>query len=190
MNLFNLLNRQRRWSRETFGDGQRTEGILRHIEKELDEVRSKPNDLREWADIVILALDGALRRGFTPFDICRALEKKQAENMARVWNVGPEDEPVEHVRDATDGWEYDLSKAWPGYKYTVALHYGQPSPLGVYRNAWVERTDVVDDDGLCDDAWYRTDCDGKRVPIHGFVYAFRKEPLLEPPPLPGEDVKE
>ena len=48
MNLFNFLTRQMRWSKETFGPTPRTEGILKHIEKEIEEVRQHPNDLEEW----------------------------------------------------------------------------------------------------------------------------------------------
>lgn len=105
MNLFNFLNKQKRWSRNTFGDGPRTEGILRHIEKEVLEIRQQPDDINEWADVVILALDGAWRRGFTTYDICQAIERKQATNMARTWNVAEsEEEPCEHVKSLNDGW--------------------------------------------------------------------------------------
>lgn len=51
--------RQRQWSRKTFGEGKRTIGILAHIRKELAEIEAKPDDLEEWIDVVILALDGS-----------------------------------------------------------------------------------------------------------------------------------
>jgi hypothetical protein len=98
MNLFEFINRQRRWSKNTFGDGARTEGILKHIEKEILEVRDAPSDLSEWCDIVILALDGAWRAGHSPAEICRALESKQAKNMTRVYLRTSDDVPSEHVR--------------------------------------------------------------------------------------------
>lgn len=95
------LVRQKGWSETTFGAGPRTEGICKHITKELDEIRQKPGDLVEWIDVMILALDGYWRAGGDPFDVVDLLEKKQAENFARQWparGTVPEGEPVEHVR--------------------------------------------------------------------------------------------
>jgi hypothetical protein len=93
--------RQRQWSRKTFGDGKRTLGILNHIRKELAEIEAKPDDLEEWIDVVILALDGYWRHGGRPADLMMHLQAKQDKNFARMWPVpGPEDEPMEHVRDA------------------------------------------------------------------------------------------
>lgn len=101
MDLFTFLNRQKRWSRNTFPTAN-AESVLKHMEKEIAELREcGGKDVAEWADVVILALDGAWRSGFTPAQICRAIEQKQATNMAREWPK-PEDqvpgEPVEHVR--------------------------------------------------------------------------------------------
>jgi len=100
MNLFNYLNRQLRWSKNTFGDTPRTEGILKHIEKEIEEVRQAPNDLEEWCDIAILAFDGAWRAGFTPYEICQMMEAKQAKNFTRTYPKTADDVPSEHIREA------------------------------------------------------------------------------------------
>ena len=86
------------WSRKTFGDGPHTEGLCKHIEKELAEIREDPNDLMEWVDVIILAIDGAWRTGHTPAQILDALSKKQGLNFTRYWNVTPEDQPNEHDR--------------------------------------------------------------------------------------------
>ena len=97
--LYSFINDQRRWSSKTFGPGPRTGGILRHIEKELDEIRLKPNDLEEWIDVVILALDGAWRAGHSPYEIVRALVMKQFKNMKRKWpdwRTVTQDDPIEH----------------------------------------------------------------------------------------------
>lgn len=90
------------WSRRTFGEGRKTLGLIKHIEKELEEIRAEPRDLEEWCDVMILGIDGAWRAGFTAEQIAWALEHKQAKNMAREWpqNV-PEDEPIEHKREVT-----------------------------------------------------------------------------------------
>jgi len=102
--LIPMLTAQRAWSTETFGPGDRLEGLLKHIRKELDEIEAKPTDVTEWIDVVILAFDGAWRAGYEPEEIVAALSAKYAENRARVWpdwRTAPEGEPIEHVRVST-----------------------------------------------------------------------------------------
>ena len=96
------LEDQASWSLETFGPAKRTEGLLRHIVKEVGEVRENPDQLSEWIDIIILACDGALRRGFLPEEIASTLEAKMAENRARKWpdwRFSSDEEPIEHLAD-------------------------------------------------------------------------------------------
>jgi hypothetical protein len=101
--IVSYIFRQREWSERTFGEGRRTLGVTRHIERELAEIRADPSDLMEWVDVVILAMDGAWRAGYTPTQIMEAMEEKQATNFAREWPApGPEDEPTEHVRAAPE----------------------------------------------------------------------------------------
>lgn len=49
------------WSYRTFGPGARTAGGGAHIRKEIEETENEPGDMSEWADLVILALDGCWR---------------------------------------------------------------------------------------------------------------------------------
>lgn len=87
------------WSKQTFGPGRHTLGLCKHIEKELDEIRQAPLELEEWIDVMILAIDGAWRAGYSPLAIENALQVKQQINKNRLWGpVVSEDEPVEHVR--------------------------------------------------------------------------------------------
>ncbi|CAP41278.1 dATP/dGTP pyrophosphohydrolase domain-containing protein [Bordetella petrii] len=79
------LARQREWSERTFGPGSRANGVIDHIRKELIEIESDPGDLREWVDVIILALDGAWRSGATPQQIIDAIVAKQAKNEGRAW---------------------------------------------------------------------------------------------------------
>lgn len=104
VNLVAHLERQIEWSKRTFGDGHRVNGVTKHIEKELAEIRAKPDDLTEWIDVAILAFDGAWRAGYSARHIADALLAKQAKNMARNWPkpVPGEDVPIEHVRDETE----------------------------------------------------------------------------------------
>jgi hypothetical protein len=104
MNGFNFkahLTRQRDWSTKTFGPGARALGIVDHIRKELREIDADPGDLKEWIDVVILALDGAWRSGANPQQIIDALVAKQDTNERRKWpdwRTASEDEAIEHDR--------------------------------------------------------------------------------------------
>lgn len=102
MNLIDHLRRQHLFSMATFGPGARTLGICEHIRRELVEIEASDGDLEEWIDVVILALDGALRSQNEPEEIVRALEDKQAKNERRKWTdwrTLTENDPIEHVRD-------------------------------------------------------------------------------------------
>lgn len=93
-----LLRQQEEWSQRTFGPGQRTIGITKHIAKELAEIQNDPEDLSEWIDVIILALDGYWRHGGTADTIERDLVTKQQKNFTRRYPRTEEDEPSEHDR--------------------------------------------------------------------------------------------
>jgi hypothetical protein len=100
MTLEKYLYKQWCWSKKTFGEGRRTGGVTQHIEKELAEVRANPDDLSEWIDIVILALDGFWRHGGEVEDVMKYLQAKQDKNFARQWPTPTsEDVAIEHIRD-------------------------------------------------------------------------------------------
>lgn len=95
------LERQQRFSAHTFGPGSRAAGIVDHIRKELLEIEADPGDLREWVDVIILALDGAWRTGAAPQEVIAAVVAKQTKNEARVWphwSTMPADKAIEHDR--------------------------------------------------------------------------------------------
>ena len=86
------------WSYTVHGPGKSTDRVLNHIQKELDEIRQDPDDLTEWIDVIILALNGASRRGFTPEQIEQELHSKLAKNKARQWpdyTTVPTNQPLE-----------------------------------------------------------------------------------------------
>lgn len=101
MNLVDHIYRQRFFSISTFGPGLRTAGVCDHIRKELREIEAEPNDLEEWVDVIILALDGAWRSGADPEQICAAIVAKQTKNEGRTWpdwRTQPQDKAIEHDR--------------------------------------------------------------------------------------------
>lgn len=100
-----FLGRMKAFSQGTFGPGLRTGGVLDHLRKELDEVAADPMDLDEWADLIILAIDGAWRHGGEPQEIIDRVRAKVARNERRTWPDWrglPEDRAIEHDRTVTD----------------------------------------------------------------------------------------
>ena len=97
-----FLNHKISWSAKNFGPGRRTKGIVAHIRKELQEVEANPTDLEEWADIILLAIDGAWRSGATSEQIAGMLMGKMRKNELRNWpdwRKMKEGDPIEHVRE-------------------------------------------------------------------------------------------
>ena len=91
---------QEKWSRKTFGSARRTKGLIDHIQKELKEIENDPTDLKEWIDIMILAMDGYWRHGGRSEDLMRMLQDKQRVNISRKWPQPiSEDKAVEHIRE-------------------------------------------------------------------------------------------
>lgn len=98
-----LIKRQIEFSVKTFGPpNNNVWGIIDHICKEIDEVLlTEGKDLEEWIDIIILAIDGAWRAGFTPEQIVQALVDKQDKNERRKWPDWRTAEPgkaIEHIK--------------------------------------------------------------------------------------------
>ena len=102
MNLIEHLYLQRDFSENTFGPGIRTDGLIDHIQKELEEIKQKPEDLEEWIDVVMLALDGAWRAGHEPEQIAKTLHNKLVKNMDRKWpdwKTAENGKAIEHIRE-------------------------------------------------------------------------------------------
>lgn len=103
MDLVSHLYRQRTWSEQTFGPGDRAAGVIAHIRKELVEIEAAPQDLEEWIDVVLMAFDGAWRAGHSPEAIVSGLIAKQRKNEIRSWpdwRTANLDEPIEHDRNS------------------------------------------------------------------------------------------
>lgn len=97
------LGRQRSFSHKTFGPGQRLQGALDHLRKELVEVQENPQDVEEWADVIILACDGAMRAGIEPQELIDTVIAKQGKNEEREWpdwRTQAPDKAIEHLKGA------------------------------------------------------------------------------------------
>lgn len=107
-----------------FGDRQtRTDGVVAHIHKEADEAKAHPGDLVEWADIILLAIDGYRRNGGKADELLPLLAKKIAIVEAREYPdpyATPDDVALEHDRTpapethllASEWTDQDRAKAW------------------------------------------------------------------------------
>jgi len=102
LDLEAFIFEQIEFSKKTFGPGQRLDGNIQHIKKELKEVEAcQGMEIDEWSDVILLALDGAWRSGHTPAQICESLRAKLGKNKARRWpdwrtaGAGA----IEHIRD-------------------------------------------------------------------------------------------
>lgn len=97
------IRRQSEWSIRTFGPGDRLYGVVEHIKKELKEIEDTlGKDPKEWIDVMILAVDGAQRSGFSPGNILRTYLAKMEENYKRQWpdwRDFSENQAIEHIRD-------------------------------------------------------------------------------------------
>lgn len=118
MDLKQHLIRQMAFSHATFGPGQRRDGVVDHIRKELIEVQDCGGEADEWVDVVILALDGLTRRlayssngeRREPRSVaqiaCNMIEAKQSRNEARRW-------PDWRTADTGKAIEHDRSGEQP-----------------------------------------------------------------------------
>ena len=133
---------QREWSARTFGPGDRTAGVIDHIRKELDEIAAKPDDIEEWADLIILAFDGAWRADHDPQAILDAVAAKQAKNEARTWPDWRTAEPgkaIEHVREGEH--PTDAAPDRGVGPVTAIVRYESARSLGIDANATIVCTD-------------------------------------------------
>lgn len=98
------VRRQQQFSIKNFGpigQGQKPEGVIKHLEKEIAELKLDPNKSDEWYDVIILGFDGLIKNGLSPEEIVDGLRAKLTKNENRTWpdwrKLKP-DEAIEHVR--------------------------------------------------------------------------------------------
>lgn len=99
LDIVEHLKRQRSWSEQTFGFGPRTASLLDHLQKELKEVAENPRDMDQWIDLVLLALDGALRTGHRPEDVAACIFHSQVRNEGRRWIISDPNKAIEHEEE-------------------------------------------------------------------------------------------
>lgn len=95
------ITRQRDWALKTFGPGDHSEGLLKHIKKEVIEIMEDTSETEEWVDIIILAIEGAWRTGASPKEVVQWFDMKMSKNERRQWpDIGELSTgvPIEHLK--------------------------------------------------------------------------------------------
>lgn len=102
MDLIEHIVNQREFSFNTFGPGNKTAATIDHIRKELLKIEAEPLDLEEWIDVILSAIDGACRTGYSPIMIVQCLEDKFEKNKTRKypdWRTADLNKAIEHIRE-------------------------------------------------------------------------------------------
>lgn len=73
---------------------------IKHLQREIEELLNNMDDIEEWADCLMLLLDGARRRGHDIDAIVDATWDKLEKNRHRKWGKPDADGIVEHVRES------------------------------------------------------------------------------------------
>lgn len=96
MNWSEFQKKQYKWSIETFGKSS-LESNIDHLRDELAEVIETPEDIEEWADVMLLYMNALSFAGHTMDDVLEAVHKKYEKNKKRKWGKPDERGVVKHI---------------------------------------------------------------------------------------------
>jgi hypothetical protein len=107
MDFLTFEEERRAWSIKTFGplgNGRGVEGVIDHLREELDEALEHPHDIFEWADIIFLGLEGAMRAGFSTAELFAGLAAKQQINATvKKWPDWRTQDPTKKIKALKNG---------------------------------------------------------------------------------------
>lgn len=86
------------WSDRQFGNVGPV-GPLKHLAKEAIEAAEAPDDISEFADILMLVWDATRRAGFSDEKLAEAVAEKLERNKRRAWGEVKDGEPCHHVKN-------------------------------------------------------------------------------------------
>ena len=84
------------WAKKTFKDSSISSTIA-HLRDEIDEIEESPDEIEEWADVIILYMNAAYYSGHSMDDILIAVHKKFEKNKNRSWGEPDERGVVKHI---------------------------------------------------------------------------------------------
>lgn len=86
------------WSDRQFGNVGPV-GPLKHLAKEANEAAEAPDDISEFADIIMLVWDATRRAGITDEQLAVAVAEKLERNKRRQWGAVKDGEPCYHLKN-------------------------------------------------------------------------------------------
>lgn len=86
------------WSDRQFGNVGPV-GPLKHLAKEAIEAAEAPDDISEFADIIMLVWDATRRAGFSDEQLAEAVAEKLERNKRRTWGRVTDGEPCHHLKN-------------------------------------------------------------------------------------------
>lgn len=86
------------WSDLQFGNVGPA-GPLKHLAKEANEAAEAPDDISEFADIIMLVWDATRRAGITDEQLAVAVAEKLERNKRRAWGEVKDGEPCHHLKN-------------------------------------------------------------------------------------------
>lgn len=86
------------WSDRQFGNVGPV-GPLKHLAKEANEAAEAPDDISEFADIIMLVWDATRRAGITDEQLAIAVAEKLERNKRRQWGIVKDGEPCHHLKN-------------------------------------------------------------------------------------------
>lgn len=95
MNINLFQNKVSDWANSTFPNSSLNSKLL-HIKEELDEILENPQDIKEWADVLLIYMHAAKSQGFTLSDIFKSAEDKFIEIQSRKWKNPDKNRVVRH----------------------------------------------------------------------------------------------
>lgn len=94
----NIREQHAEWSDRQFGNVGPV-GPLKHLAKEAIEAAEAPDDISEFADILMLVWDATRRAGFSDEQLAEAVAEKLDRNKRRAWGEVKDGEPCHHVKN-------------------------------------------------------------------------------------------
>lgn len=85
------------WSDRQFGNVGPI-GSLKHLAKEAIEAAEAPDDISEFADIIMLVWDSTRRAGISDHQLAKAVAEKLERNKRREWGSVQDGEPCYHLK--------------------------------------------------------------------------------------------
>jgi predicted house-cleaning noncanonical NTP pyrophosphatase (MazG superfamily) len=95
MTFEQLFREHGQWTMETF-PGHTLIGHINKLKTECDEIMESPNDVMEFADVLLAFMSMANAAGFDPREILTAAEIKLNINRSRKWRKLP-DGSYQHI---------------------------------------------------------------------------------------------